>query len=81
MQAVAQEYGARAPPQRDALVHQDIGCTLRGELSGSDGEHVGPTTETIGEQQGVGAALLRDRKRAEVVNSRRHLDFPVEAMR
>ena len=31
------------------MVHQDIGCTLRGELSGSDGEHVGPTTEAIGE--------------------------------
>ena len=37
------EYGAREPPQGDVLVHQDIGCTLRGELSGSDEEHVGPT--------------------------------------
>ena len=44
------------------LVHQDIGSTLRGELSGTDGEHVGPTTEVIGEQQDVGVASWRDRE-------------------
>ena len=42
LQSVVREYGARAPPQGDVLVHQDIGYTLRGELSGSDGERVGP---------------------------------------
>ena len=69
LQSVVREYGARAPPQGDVLVHQDIGCTLRGELSGSDGEHVGPTTEAIGEQQDVGVASWCDRKRPEVVNT------------
>ena len=59
----------RAPPQGDVLVHQDIGCTLRDELSGSDGKHVGPTTEAIGEQQDVGVASWCDRKGAEVVNT------------
>ena len=58
MQSVVREYGARAPPQGDVLVHQDIGCTLRGELSGSDGEHAGPTTEAIGEQQDVGCLVV-----------------------
>ena len=51
------------------MVHQEIGCTLRGELSGSDGEHVGPTTEAIGEQQDVGVASWRDWKGAEVINT------------
>ena len=62
LQSVVREYGARAPPQVDVLVYQDIGCTLHGELSGSDGERVGPTTEAIGEQQDVGVALWCDRK-------------------
>ena len=69
LQGVFQTYGARASPQEDLLVHQDVGCTLRGELSGNDGEHIGPTTETIGEQQDVGAASERDRKGAQVVNT------------
>ena len=55
--------------QGDVLAHQDIGCTLRGELSGSDGGYVGPMTEAIGEQQDVGVASWCDRKEAEVVNT------------
>ena len=54
---------------RDVFVDQDIGRTLSGKLSGSDGEHIGPTTETIGDQQDVGVASRRDRKRAEVVDT------------
>ena len=69
LQSVVREYGARAPPQGDVSVHQHIGCTLRGELSGSDGKHVGPTTEAIGEQQNVGVVSWCDRKGAEVVNT------------
>ena len=55
--------------QGDVLVHQDIGCALRGDLIGTDGEHVGPTTEAIGEQQDVGVASWCDREGAEVVNT------------
>ena len=51
------------------FVDQDIGRALCGTLSGSDGEHIGPTTETIGDQQDVGVASRRDRKRAEVVDT------------
>ena len=51
------------------MVHQDIVCTLRGELSGSDGEHVGPTTEAICHQQDVVVASWCDRMRAELVNT------------
>ena len=51
------------------ILDQDIGRTLSGKLSGSDGEHIGPTTETICDQQVVGVASRRDRKRAEVVNT------------
>ena len=58
----------QAPPQGDVLVHQDIGCSLRGELSGSDGEHVGPTTEAIGQQQDVFASWC-DWKEAEIINT------------
>ena len=66
LQSVVREYGARVPPQGDVLVHQDNGCALRGELSVSDGEHVGPT-EAIGEQHDGGVASWWDRKGAEVV--------------
>ena len=41
------------------FVDQDIGRALRGTLSGSDGEHIGPTTETIGDQQDVGLPYYR----------------------
>ena len=59
----------RAPPQGDVLVHEDIGYTPRGERSGSEGEHVGPTTEAIGEQQDLGVASWCDRKGAERVKT------------
>ena len=63
------------------MVHQDIGGTLRGELSSSDGEHVSPTTEAIGEQQDVGVASWCDRKGAEVVNTDGDTwTFPAEAL-
>ena len=39
-----------------------------GKLSGSDGEHIGPTIKTICDQQDVGVASRRDRKRAKVVD-------------
>ena len=45
------------------MVHQKIGCTLRGELSGTDRERVGPTTESIGEQQDVGVVSWCNGKR------------------
>ena len=51
------------------ILDQDIGRTLSGKLSGSDGEHIGPTTETIGDQQDIGVASRRDRKRTEVVDT------------
>ena len=35
----------------------NVGRTLSGKLNGNDGEHIGPTTETIGDQQDVGIAL------------------------
>ena len=57
------------PPPGDVLVHRDIGGTLRGELSGTDGEHVRTTTEAIGEQQDVGVASWCDREETEVVNT------------
>ena len=40
-----------------------------GKLSGSDGEHIGPTIKTICDQQDVGVASRRDRKRAKVVDN------------
>ena len=51
------------------ILDQDIGRTLSGKLSGSDGEHIGPTTETIGDKQDVGVASRRDRKGIEVVDT------------
>ena len=56
LQAVIREYGARTPPSGNVFVDQNIGRTLIGKLSGSDGEHICPKTETIGDQQDVGVA-------------------------
>ena len=36
LQSVVPEYGVRAPPQGDVMVHQGIGCTLCLELGDSD---------------------------------------------
>ena len=47
LEAVVLEYGARAPPWGKVFVDQNVGRTLSGELGGSDGEHIGPTTETV----------------------------------
>ena len=54
---------------RITTLHQDICCALRGELSGSDGEHVGPTTEAIGQQQDVDVSSRCEPTGAEVVNT------------
>ena len=35
------------------FVDQNVGHALSGELGGSDGEHIGPTTETVGDEQDV----------------------------
>ena len=63
------EHGAWAPPEGNVLVDQNVGSTLSGELGGSDGEYIGPTTETVGDQQDVDVASRSDRKRAEVVDT------------
>ena len=44
---------------------QDVGHTLSCKLSGSDGDHLGPTTETVSKQPGVGVAAPSDRKMAK----------------
>ena len=41
---------------KDALVDQNAGHALSGKLCGSIGEHVHPTTETVGDEHDVGAA-------------------------
>ena len=51
------------------MVGENVGRTLSDELGGSDGDHIGPTTETVGDEQDVGVASRRDRKRAEVVDT------------
>ena len=38
-------------------------------ISVSVTEHIGPTTEAVGDEQDVGVALRRDRKGAEVVDT------------
>ena len=39
------------------------------ELCSGDGERIGPTTETVGDEQDVSVASRRDRKRAKTVNA------------
>ena len=51
------------------MLDENVGRALSGELGGSDGELIGPTTETVGDEQDVGVASRRDRKRAELVDT------------
>ena len=57
------------PTRENVLVDQNVCRTLSGELGGSDGEHIGPMTETVGDQQDVGVPSRRGRKRTEVVDT------------
>ena len=66
LQSIVREYGARAPAQGVSLVHQDISCTLHGELSGSDGNMSARRLKRSVKQQDVGVASWCDRKGAEV---------------
>ena len=59
----------RGYTHRNVFVDQNVDRTLSGELGGIDGEHIGPTTETVGDQQDVAVASRRDRERAEVVDT------------
>ena len=51
------------------MVDQNVGRALNGELGGSNGKQIDPTTETVGDEQDVDVASRRDRKRAEVVDT------------
>ena len=66
LQSVVREYGARAPAQGVSLVHQEICCTLRGELSGSDGNMSARRLKRSVKHQDVGVASWCDRKGGEV---------------
>ena len=59
---------ARAPPQGNVFVGQNVSRAFGGKRSRSDGEHIGPTAETIGDQRDVGVTSRGARKRAEVVD-------------
>ena len=51
------------------MIDQNVGRALSGELGGSDGELIGPMTETVDDEQDVGVASPCDRKRADVVET------------
>ena len=57
------------PHRGEVFVDKNVGRAVSGELGGSDGENIGPTTETVGDQQDVSVASRRDRRRAEVVDT------------
>ena len=57
------------PTRENVLVDQNVCRTLSGELGGSDGEHIGPMTETVGAEQDVGVVSRFDQKRADVVDT------------
>ena len=68
LQAVVQDLVRGHPPKRMWWFTRILEY-LRGELSGSNGEHVGPMTEAIGEQQDVRIASWCDREEGKVVNT------------
>ena len=56
-------------PIGNVSLDQDVCRALSGELCRSDGEHIGSTTETVGDQPDVDIAPRRDRKKVKVVET------------
>ena len=69
LEAVVREDAARAPPERNIPVDENVSRALSGELCRSDGVHVGSAAETISEKQDVGISSRRHRERAEKVDA------------
>ena len=58
MEAVVREDAARAPPERNIRVDENVSRALSGELCRCDGVHVGSAAETMSEKQDVGISSL-----------------------
>ena len=69
LEAIAREDGARASPEGNAPVDDNVSRALSGELSRCDGEHVGSAAETTSKNKKVGIISRRYRERAEVVDT------------
>ena len=69
MEAGVLEDAARASPEGNTLVDENISRAVSGELSRCDCEHVGSAAEAICEKRDVGITSRHYRERAEVVDA------------
>ena len=69
LETVVREFAARASPEGDVPVDEDVSRALSCKFGCSEYGHVGSAAETIGEEQGVGVSSRRDREGAEVIDA------------
>ena len=69
LESVVGEKGRWASPERDKAVHQYIGGAFCGEFCGGDGEHVGPSAESVGEEEDVGVPSGRGWQGSEIIDT------------
>ena len=69
LEAVVQEYAARASPEGNISVGGTIDCALSCEIGCSDGVHVGSVAKIIGEEQEVGVTSRCDLEGGEVIDA------------
>ena len=67
--AVVPKGAARAPPERNIPVDENVSRALSGELCRCKGVHVGSAAETIREKQDVGIPSRRHREKTEIVDA------------
>ena len=58
MRSVIGQKGGRASPERDLVVHQDVGSAFCGEFGSGDREYVRMANETVREQEEVRVSYL-----------------------
>ena len=63
------DEGDGAPPQRCALVEEDVGCARGGELGCCHRAHVGAIAGAVGEKEDVGVTAWGKGQRADVVDA------------
>ena len=69
LEAVVREYAARAPPEENVPLDENVSRALGCKFGGGDRVHVGSAAKMIGEEQDIGVTLRRDWEGAEVVDA------------
>ena len=69
LEAVVREYAARAPPEENVPLDENVSRALGCKFGGGDRVHVGSAAETISEERDVGFISRCDRKGSDVIDA------------